>query len=73
MSVRPRLLLGLEPVKIRESETANLILVDLNRKWTVEPEKLHSKSCNTAFRNMELTGKVMMTITDGLIRYENQA
>ncbi len=73
MSVRPRFLLGLKPVKIRESETANLILVDLNRKWTVEPEKLHSKSCNTAFRNMELTGKVMMTITDGLIRYENQA
>ncbi|MBR0483575.1 MAG: dihydroorotase [Oscillospiraceae bacterium] len=72
MSVRPRFLLGLDPVKIREGESANLILVDLNRKWTVKPEKLHSKSCNTAFRGMELTGKVMMTITDGIIRYENK-
>ncbi len=72
MSERPRKLLNLPPVKLREGEPANLILVDLNRKWTVEPEKLHSKSCNTAFRGMELTGKVMMTITDGVIRYENK-
>ena len=72
MSDRPRALLNLEPVRIHEGESANLILVDLNHKWTVVPEKLHSKSCNTAFRNMELTGKVMMTITDGMIRYENK-
>ncbi len=72
MSERPRKLLNIPAVKLREGESANLILVDLNRKWIVEPEKLHSKSCNTAFRGMEFTGKVMMTITDGIIRYENK-
>ncbi|MBR4319361.1 MAG: dihydroorotase [Oscillospiraceae bacterium] len=70
MSAKPRKLLNLPPVHIREDVPANLILVDLNKKWTVDTAKLHSKSCNTAFRDMKLTGKVMMTITDGLIRYE---
>ncbi len=71
MSANPRKLLNLPPVHIKEDAPANLILVDLNKKWKVDPSKLHSKSCNTAFRDMKLTGKVMMTITDGLIRYEN--
>jgi len=70
MSVRPRYLLGLNPVRIQEGFDANLILVNLNQKWTVDPEKLHSKSCNTAFRGMELTGKVVTTITNGIVRYE---
>ncbi|MBR7085595.1 MAG: dihydroorotase [Oscillospiraceae bacterium] len=70
MSAKPRKLLNLPPVHIREDVPANLILVDLNKKWTVDTAKLHSKSCNTAFRDMKLTVKVMMTITDGLIRYE---
>ena len=71
MSANPRKLLNLPPVHIKEDAPANLILVDLNKKWKVDPSKLHSKSCNTAFRDMKLTGKVMMTITDGIIRYEN--
>ena len=70
MSSRPRELLNLPPVRIQEDAPANLILVDLNRKWKVDTAKLHSKSCNTAFRDQKLTGKVMMTITDGIIRYE---
>ena len=71
MSANPRKLLNLPPVNIKEDAPANLILVDLNKKWTVDTSKLHSKSSNTAFRDMKLTGKVMMTITDGIIRYEN--
>jgi dihydroorotase len=71
MSGRPREILGLPAVHIAEEMPANLILVDVNRRWTVEPSALHSKSCNTAFRGMELTGRTVMTITDGLIRYED--
>jgi dihydroorotase len=70
MSIRPREILGIAPETIRTGASANLILVDTEQKWTVEPEKLHSKSHNTAFRGTELTGKVRMTITDGIIRYE---
>ena len=72
MSTRPREILGIAPECIRVGAPANLILVDTEQKWTVDPEKLHSKSHNTAFRGMELTGKVKMTITDGRIRFEDK-
>lgn len=72
MSVKPRELLHIPVVSLKENADANLILVDLNQKWEVIPEKLNSKSHNTAFRNMQLTGKVKFTITDGIIRYEDK-
>lgn len=70
MAVRPREILGLPQTTLAEGAEANLVLVDTEKKWTVDPEKLHGKSCNTAFRGMELTGKPVMTITGGIIRYE---
>ncbi|MBQ8927753.1 MAG: dihydroorotase [Oscillospiraceae bacterium] len=70
MSVTPRRLLGLAPETLRVGASANLILVDPDRHWTVDPAQLHSKSHNTAFRGMELRGKTVMTITGGIIRYE---
>lgn len=71
MCVNPRKILGLEIPEISEGKTADLIIADINRKWTVEPEKLHSKSRNTVFKGMTLTGKNLMTISKGIIRYEN--
>ncbi len=72
MSIRPRQILGIPEEHLRVGAPANLLLADLDKKWTVNPDKLHSKSHNTAFRDMELTGKVVMTITDGRIRFEEK-
>lgn len=71
MCVNPRKILGLEVPEIAEGKTADLIIVDPDRKWIVTPEKLHSKSKNTVFKGMTLTGKNLMTISKGVIRYEN--
>ncbi|MDE6671842.1 MAG: dihydroorotase [Ruminococcus sp.] len=71
MCVNPRKILGLEIPEISVGKTADLIITDINRKWIVQPEKLHSKSKNTVFKGMELTGKNLMTISKGVIRYEN--
>ncbi|MDE5620092.1 MAG: dihydroorotase [Ruminococcus sp.] len=71
MCVNPRKILGLEVPEISDGKTADLIIADINRKWTVEPDKLHSKSHNTVFKGMTLTGKNLMTISKGVIRYEN--
>ena len=49
---------------------ATLILVDLNREWTVEPEKLHSKSKNTVFKGMTFKGKVQQVIVNGAPVYQ---
>ncbi len=69
MCVNPRKILGLEIPEISRGSTADLILVDPLLEWTVEPEKLHSKSKNSVFKNMELKGRVIMTISKGEIRY----
>ena len=70
MHDNPRRLLHLPVHTLREGEPADVILVDLNRSWTVDPAKLHSRSHNTVFKGMTFTGKVLMTVTGGNIRYE---
>lgn len=70
MAVKPREILGLPQETLAEGAPANLVLVDTEKKWIVDPEKLHGKSCNTAFRGTELTGKPVMTITNGIIRFD---
>lgn len=72
MSVNPRKLLGLPFISIKDDETADLVIADLNKEWIVEPGKLHSRSHNTVFKGMTLKGKTIMTISKGEIRYENK-
>lgn len=70
MCVNPRRILGLEAPAIKAGKTADLLLADINMKWTVEPEKLHSKSRNSVFKGMTLTGKPIVTISKGEIKYD---
>lgn len=67
--INPRKILGLDIPAIEVGKTADLVIVDINKKWTVDPEKLHSKSHNTVFKGMTLTGKPLVTISKGEIRY----
>lgn len=70
MCINPRKILGLETPAIEIGRTADLVIADINKKWTVEPEKLHSKSHNTVFKGMTLTGKPLVTISKGIICYD---
>ncbi len=70
MCVNPRRILGLEIPAIQPGKTADLLIADIGRKWTVDPDKLHSKSHNTVFKGMTLTGKPLVTISKGIIRYD---
>lgn len=70
MSAEPRRLLGIDIPKFETGSKADIVLVDLDREWTVIPEKLHSKSHNTVFKGEKLKGRAVMTISDGIIRYE---
>ncbi len=72
MCVNPRKILGLSVPEVKEGSTADLVIADIGRKWTVDPEKLHSKSHNTVFKGMELTGKPLVTISKGVIRYDGR-
>lgn len=70
MSADPRRLLGIDILKFETGSKADIVLVDLDREWTVIPEELHSKSHNTVFKGEKLKGRAIMTISDGIIRYE---
>ncbi|MGN1304041.1 MAG: dihydroorotase [Oscillospiraceae bacterium] len=70
MSAEPRKLLGLPVVKIEKGAKADVILVDTEKEWVVEPEKLHSRSHNTVFKGEKFKGQNLMTVTDGIIRFE---
>lgn len=72
MCVNPRKILGLEAPAIAEGRTADLMIADINRKWTVEPDRLHSKSHNTVFKGMTFTGKPLVTISKGKIIYDER-
>lgn len=71
MSENPRKVLGLEPVTISEGSIADLTIIDLEKVWTVIPEKLLSKSKNTVFKGEKLKGKVIYTISKGRIIYNS--
>jgi dihydroorotase len=70
MSANPRKILGLPEVKIAEGESCELCIFDPQREWTVDPEKLHSKSKNTVFKGETFRGRVVYTVCGGKIVYE---
>lgn len=72
MCVNPRKILGLDIPAIEPGKSADLVIADINKKWTVDPEKLHSKSHNTVFKGMTLTGKPLVTISKGIIRFNER-
>ena len=70
MADRPREILHLPKQTLEVGAPANLTLVDLQKEWEVDPEKLHSKARNAIFKQMRFCGKTVLTMTDGVIRYE---
>ena len=73
MSERPREILSLPKVKIAVGEKAEICIIDTEYKWIVNPSKLHSKARNAVFKGIELTGKPVMTIAEGKIRFKDDA
>jgi len=65
MSSRPAELLGLGGGRLAKGAPADLVLIDLELPWTVEPEHLCSKSKNTAFDGARLEGRALVTFVAG--------
>ena len=69
MSVRPAEILGIEAGMIGAGQVADIVLIDENEEWVVDPDKLHGKSRNTPFKGMTLQGKVKVTVCGGRVVY----
>ena len=72
MSTNPARILGIPAGTLQVGANADVVLFDPEKKWVVDPEKLHGKSKNTPFKGMELKGKVALTIFRGRIVYDGR-
>lgn len=71
-STNVRKVFGLEAATVSEGNLANLTFFLPDETWTVAPDQLKSKSRNTAFGGMQLTGKPVGIISRGQMIF-NQA
>lgn len=71
MSTAPAKILKINAGSLKTGAAADIALVDINKEWIVDRDKLHGKSKNTPFKGMKLKGKVVKTILDGNIVFED--
>ena len=70
MSTRPAEVLGLPGGTLKSGAPADIIVVDLDMPWVLDPLELKSKCKNTPFDEARLTGRVVRTIVAGRTVYE---
>jgi dihydroorotase len=67
MAINPRKLLRIEVPSISEGNSANLTIFNPNEEWSVNKEKLMTKSKNTPYNKYQLKGKPYFTINNNKI------
>ncbi|MFM8327510.1 MAG: amidohydrolase family protein, partial [Pirellulaceae bacterium] len=67
LSCNPARLLGLPTGTLRVGAPADLILIDPEERWTVDPELLVSRGTNTPLAGNQLQGRVRQCMVDGQV------
>ena len=55
---------------IKEDKIANIVVFDPDEEWIYD--KSYSKSENSPFLGKKLKGKILLTICNGLVAYDNR-
>src|ERR1700726_1177201 len=71
MSTRPAELLGLPGGSLRAGAPADVIVIDADIPWVLDPADLKSQCKNTPFDEARFSGRVMRTIVGGRTVYEH--
>ena len=71
MSLNPARILGIQAGTLSIGSPADIVIFDSNEAYTVDVNKLHGKSQNTPFKNMQLKGRVRYTLLSGNIVYKS--
>jgi dihydroorotase len=71
MSTRPAELLGLPGGTLRAGAPADVIVIDPDTPWVLDPADLQSQCKNTPFDEARFTGRVVRTIVAGRTVYEH--
>ncbi|WP_398470846.1 dihydroorotase [Tardiphaga sp.] len=71
MSTKPAELLGLPGGTLRAGSVADVIVIDTDVPWVLDPADLKSQCKNTPFDEARFTGRVIRTIVGGRTVYEH--
>ena len=71
MSTRPAELLGLPGGTLRPGAPADVIVIDTDTPWVLDPDDLKSQCKNTPFDEARFSGRVVRTIAGGRTVYEH--
>jgi dihydroorotase len=71
MSTRPAELLGLPGGSLRPGSPADVIVIDTDTPWVLDPDDLKSPCKNTPFDEARFSGRVVRTIVGGRTVYEH--
>ncbi len=55
--------------RLKKGLRADLAVIDVDATWTIEPEKLNSKSKNTPFGGWDVKGRAVKTVVGGSVVY----
>ena len=72
-SAAPRRTFGLRKVALEPGSPADLVLLDPDAEWSVDPERFHSKGRSTPFAGWTLRGRVMATVCAGRLTHFDPA
>jgi dihydroorotase len=70
MSTRPANLVGLAKGTLAEGADADVTIVDPTMAWTIDVDAFASKSRNCPFHGWQVTGRAVMTIVGGDVKWE---
>ena len=71
LSTAPANILGVEGGTLKKGSPGDITIYDPVASWVVDPEKMISRSINTAFFEWKLPGRVTSTVVGGTI-YKNE-
>ncbi len=69
MSLNPSRILGLDKGTLLIGRDADITIIDPALEWVFTTSELHSKSANSPYLGRKMTGRAVMTIVGGEIRY----
>ena len=69
MACAPARIMGLPGGTLSPGSPADVVVFDPDERWTVDPDRFHSKSRNTPFAGQELVGRVHLTLVGGAVRH----
>lgn len=72
MSTAPAEIIDIDRGTLGVGKTADIVIFDPDKKFTVNSEEFASKGKNTPYNGYELFGEVKFTVTGGKIVYQNK-